>query len=429
MIAVPFVYFSFFLYFLYKKNHRIDLAFYIISIYWISAFFSILTDLFGLRHQDAEYYKISFYATFVYCFLITFCTLPFIIFSSNSIKHIAKIPSSKPLKNLACFFMAWFVLFTILSTPTLIKILTGNIGQIRADHYIGEGISGYWFASLSTPVRLPISILNMVLGSTWILQFLGFYCIAIQKMPIKYGVMFITASLIGIVKGIMEAGRSDVIYWIIGIGANLVFFRPYLTKSVEQKIRKYWIFMLLIVASYFMMTTISRTVDNVGGEVGGAEGNIIRYTGETFINFCFYFDNYTCPSPTLEIIFPLTYKLLGIDIGGVVPIQQLLTQMTGYQYHTGVFYAFIGQILIATNIYIVYLYCFFYVLLSFSSCRKVKRLKYSIVNGYFYVLYASVLFLGLFSHYYGYAGKTSSLIVFSVIIAYINMKRRSLRKG
>lgn len=89
MVTVPFIYFTILLLLVYRRNgRRFDLVCYIISIFAVSAFFSILLDAFELRSIDTLNYKISGEATFAYCGLITMCLWPFIRYSNLSIKQI-----------------------------------------------------------------------------------------------------------------------------------------------------------------------------------------------------------------------------------------------------------------------------------------------------------------------------------------------------
>ena len=112
MITIPFIYFGILLLFQYKRNGRkMDIACYILLIYFISAFFSILIDLFDLYSRELGGYRVSGNATFVYCGLLTLCVLPFALFSSNKIIEIKKIKNTSFLKSLAWVTFFYFVIY------------------------------------------------------------------------------------------------------------------------------------------------------------------------------------------------------------------------------------------------------------------------------------------------------------------------------
>jgi len=100
-----------------------------------------------------------------------------------------------------------------MSANDVYNVLTGDIATLRAAHYT-DNISSGWLEKMNPIARIPFIIFNLVMGSPWILQFLGFYTVIIQKLPIKYGVLFIVASLIGVIGNLTEAGRSDMVYWL-----------------------------------------------------------------------------------------------------------------------------------------------------------------------------------------------------------------------
>ena len=420
MISVPFIYFSILLYLIYMKNgKRIDIAFYILSIYWISAFFSILIDVFDLYSRTLGGYRVTSGATFAYCGLITLCLLPFIFFSSNRIVEIRKIKNPNFLKFLSKITFAYFVIYLIISLPLLYRVLTGNIGEIRADHYAGYNDEDTVLTSLPFIIRLPFTFFNLFTGCPWILIFLGFYSLVIQKLPMKYSVLFFMASLIGIIQNISQAGRSDTVYWLISFGACYIFFLPFFSKSLIKKIRKFLIFLVAIFALYLLMSTISRFSDSSEG----TEGGLISYAGFSYINFCYFYDTFRCPIPSLEIIMPFTYYVLGLSSGSIVEFQRTLSWITGEE--LGTFYTFMGQIAVTTSNQIMIAYCILLVVLSFAFVYRIHKGKVKLLACFFYLVFSSVLFLGLFSHFYGLPSKTFSVITFAFIFARLRSVNKS----
>lgn len=427
MVVLTFIYFLSLTLFLYFKNKReVDIACYISSIYCISGFFAILIDAFDIRQAEVVNYDVSLVSSIIYCVLITLCILPFILFSNGKISLIEPISKAYYLKMIAVLSFAYFVFYTGMSLNTLIKVFTGDIGEIRKMHYMGVGEES-WMATWSPITRAPFTMINYILGCPWILQFLAFFSIAIQKLPIKYSVMFLIASFIGFVQNFVAAGRSDMIYWLINIGACYIFFKKYFSKKEIKTFRKYIVSGVIFFLICIIMVSMSRFgEDNDNMEIGGTEAGLISYAGQSFVNFCYFFDNFDCPNPTLEIIFPLTYQILGISQGGVVIIQEALTQTTPFR--LGVFYTYLGQIFSTSNILVLFIYCVVFYLGAVVSIRKVQNRIVSIKISFLYYAFSSVLFLGLFSHYYGYSNKTFSVIFFTILLSIISHKKIIVNK-
>lgn len=422
MVAIPFIYFTIlFLWHFFKRNRRLDIASYILIIYASSAFFSILVDRYG--YSFYPYYRVSFEATLAYCVLLTISILPFLNYSNLYIQHIRPIPNGNVLKYASICVFSYFIVYVYMSANDVYNVLTGDIGALRAAHYT-DNISSGWLAKINPFARIPFIIFNLIVGSPWILQFLGFYTVIIQKLPMKYGALFIISSLIGVVGNLTEAGRSDMVYWLLGIIACYIFFQPLIKKS-EPIAKRFKVLGYILIASGIYIVALI-TFSRYENRDYGAAGGFITYFGQPFNHFAYFFDNFECPYPTLEILFPFTYDILGIAEGGVGNVQQMLTLKTGT--FTGLFYTYIGQISVTSSNFIASLFCVIYSIVSFSICRKsVKR--NSLKSSFLYMLMSSVMFLGLFSHYYGFMHKTASAFIWFVVISNIsNSSKASITK-
>ena len=422
MISIPFIYFTcILLYQLKRKKWSIDIASFILIIFATSAFFSILIDVFGQRSMDTHNYVISPIACFAYCSLITLCVWPFMRYSNLQIKKISPIRNASVLKYLAIFFFLFTLLNMFMSYESILKILSSDdFGQIRKAHHDGlQEMS--WLATLPFSIRFPFTIVNLLLGCSWILVFLAFFIIIVQKCKFRYGFYYMFASISGILDNILIAGRSAMIFWMIGFVGCYIFFRPYTNLMIKKKINFLFIIIGVLFFLYLSAITISRFGERDAGEITGTQGGLISYMGQSYINFCYFFDTYDCPMPTLQTLFPLTYKLQG-SIDGAGQLQQVLTFMSKKE--VGVFYTFIGHIIITTFNAFGIAFCFFYSFISSLSVRKVKKKVISVSNAYIYLLLSSVMFLGLFSYYYSYASKTVPAIFYAIILYQLQIKEK-----
>ena len=425
MVAVPFFYFLILFLILYSRVRKIDLACYTVLIYLVSAFFSILVDFYGLRSFDTQYYNISFGATFTYCALLTLTLIPIALYSNSRIKVIQPIKNEKLLRIIAWAVAVYFVFFFLMSLSSIIQVLSGDMNELRNEIYRGEASDG-WMARLSPMVRLPLSLINMVLGCPWILMMLAFFCIVIQKMPLKFGVFFFMGSLLGPVNSIMGVDRSGIAYWLISLGACFLVFAPFMKKSQVRKVSVALGVLVAFALLYLTTLTESRFEDSDGGKLSGSISSLVYYFGQTFIHFCYYFDNFETPYPSLQIVFPFicTY-FIGGAFQNSVSLQAYLTLVTGKQ--LGVFYAFIGHISTTAGNTAMVIYCFAIFVVSLLLLRRKNKHVCNLKQLILYMTFSSMLFLGLFAHYYSSPTKTFSVVAFLVISHYL-MKIPSEKK-
>lgn len=414
MVAIPFIYFTILSLLIYRRNRDIDLALITSLVYATSGFFAILNDMFDLRYKDLINYEISIEATIAYCGLLTLCLLPLIFNSHLKISNIRPMSNVRLLRFLAWFAFFWFVITIWFSRQSIINVLTGDMQQLRTDAYDGFG-QELWFKGLPGPLRFLCGVISSFFGCPWTLIFLAFFSQFIQKLPKRYFLLFLIASLMGPIEGIIGADRSKTAYWIMSFGAMYILFLPKINSIERKKIVSFGVLIIGTLSLYLAAMTISRFGERDYGDVGGSEGGLISYMGQSFVTFCFYFDNYQSPFINLGIIFPFTsYQIFGIPSGGVV-IQHQMTNITGLW--TGVFYTFIGHIIVGAGKTVAIIYCLVYTIASSITSKTIcNRKEASASSLYLYFAFTSVIYLGLFGHYYSDGTITFGLVTMFIMI-------------
>ena len=418
MVVIPFIYFSGLLLLVYRRNKkRFDIACFILLIYALSAFSSIFIELFGLR-SDIANYEISLSATIAYCGLLTLCLFPFIHFSNTSILKLSKLPNGGLLLKIiavASFFFTFIAIF--FSWKDIVFSLTTDISTLRREHYLGTSGTEIWYGSFPTGVKQLCILLNIMFSVPWIMHFLAFYSLCVQRLNKTYTVFLFFGSLISLITIILDAGRSGFVYWIFSLGACFVFFSPYYSKNDKKLLKGLSAPVLFLLFLYIFIVTISR----FGEDEDGSGNSLIIYAGQSYIYFCYFFDTFTCPIPTLQNILPLSYYLVGASMGNPEEIQQLISQTTGES--LGVFYTFIGQIASSSNNIIAIIYCFiFFVVFQFAFRNKKPRIM-RIRGAFFYLFGASVMFLGLFGHYYAVWSRTLAIFLYLILFTLVSSKK------
>lgn len=424
MIIIPFLYFSTLALYVYKKHKTVSVAFLICVMFAASGFFSILIDIFHLRSDDTMNYIITPQASLIYCGFLTLCLSPFIIHPNHKIQ-ICPVRNDAPLKTIAWISFLWLVVLFIVSWPYLIRNLTlSDVQEMRTS--ISHGDEQNYMLFLPTIVKVPLIYLNMVFSCSWILIFLAFYCLLIQKISKLYFWLFLLASLSAVLFGILAVDRAKTTYWIISFIVVYYFFKSHITVENGKMISQIMYFFMILAFLYLAYVTVGRFGERDYGSISGSQGGIISYLGQNYINFCFFFDNYTPPVIDLSLIFPFTYKFIfGQEIVNAATIQDFMTSKTGIS--TGVFYTFIGHIIVAAGVLISLLYCIFYSFISERLLRPFRFMtKVTLYRSFIYLALASVLFQGIWVYYYTSPTLTFSLFFF--LFFFKNMESKKRRK-
>lgn len=416
MIFVPAIYFSFLSFLLYRRNKCLDIATLIAAMFAVSGIFSVLVDVFDLRYWDSVGYQITPVASAFYCGLVTMCILPFAACSNVKITRIRPIRNKRVLKVVAWISLAWFLASLLFGWESMMRVLTGDMGEMRSGMATESAEKHDWMLSLPSGLRLVITVFNMIFSCSWSLVFLAFFSRYVQKMDSKYFYAFIIASLSGPFQGIVIADRSKTAYWILTLVGMYLLFRPWMTKTEKKSLRRFGTVMVAILSTYLVAMTISRFGwRDAGNNIGGTEGGIVSYLGQVYINFCYFFDSYEPAFTHLGIIFPFTSQyVFGVPSGGTT-IQEQMNFLTGH--NTNVFYTFIGQIIIGAGREAAIVYSIAYTIISAISLPRIVRRKALGISGlYIYFALSSVLLLGLFGHYYTAAPLTCSLVVMFLLV-------------
>lgn len=421
MVAVPFIYFILLLFFhLRKTQWKFDIACLILVVYAVSAFFSIFVEALNLRSPIT--YRVSFVATIMYCVLLTICLLPFLRYSETQIRSIQPLKKTGLLKFFSVVLFLYFIINLYMSMDAIVEsLIMENMASLRNEHYAGTS-ELTWMGRLPFVARLPFTLLGYLSGSSWIFIFLAFYCFLIQKINPIYSFCFLIVSLNGVVGNFLMAGRSAVIYWVLSFIACYIFFKPLMNDKQTKWLRRLFVVFGALMLFYMASVTMAR----FGGDLDSGMDedslySLLYYAGVSYPNFCYFFDTFECPMPTLYVLFPFTYKIMGSPIEGGVDLQVILSGMSHKD--LGTFYTFLGQILTTSYNFVAVIYCIILALFAMPICKKVKTQRVTIKTCYCYLMFSSVLFLGLFGHYYAYATKTSSIFAFLVIFSFYKSKK------
>src|SRR5690606_27205706 len=192
----------------------------------------------------------------------------------------------------------------------------------------------------------------------------------------------------------------------------ILFWKLMNRKQKEKNTR-----FLIVIASLISIYFLSLTVQRFGDSDTGTGGSMIYYAGQSFINFCYFYDVHPYQDFTLQKVFPLYYKLF-VDngIASSPELNRLMSDKTGI-FH-GIFNTFLGDIYMASNTIIMFCYSLFMFLIG-TFCLRIKY-KPDFYYLIILFLFASVPLFGVFVHFYA---EFTRVICFQLFLLYAMLFR------
>ncbi len=409
-MAVPFIYFSLLALLMYIKRRKVDIPFLVCILYATSGFLGLFIDDPGYLVSN---YKISFWAAFSYCALLTMTLYPISRFSHIGIKYILPVKNERLLKALSWAAFIWFLVYAYASRNQFVGILSGDMRALRSALYEGTSDASF-IVSVPVPVRLFLSTLSYILGCNWILIFLAFYTLVVQKLPTKYFVFFLIGSLSSPWGAVLGVDRSAVATYLLSFAGVIVFFWPYMQRSVKKGVSVLGLALVACLMAYLGAMTVSRFGGVYGNDMDSVNNSLVFYLGHSFLYFCYYFDTFNNPLKMSNLLLPFTNTFIfGDTVIGGMRINEYLYDKLGIG--LGYFYTFVGQIQITAGHMVAILFC---IALCCIGTKILSKRKQGIVTpcyAFMYFFFSSFMLLGLFSYYYQLPAATASVVCFVFI--------------
>lgn len=337
----------FFLLFIYILKHRgLDISACIIGIYMLNAFCSIY-----LLSTDDEYIKKmpTFIPTIVYCSMITLVTYPFYKFNSNKVRTLPCI-KEKYFNMLSWTLIIGFIFAVVLFKDDIIlRLAMGDeIGKLRGQ---GTRELGNAQANLIGPLRFVSNVFMTIISMSAVSFLLFFYSASYLHKKWYFNTLLFLSTMGCMVASIVGIDRSVFFYWIIDFIFVYILFKPYISNKIKRLTLIFGIVMLGAAITYLLMLTFSRFEDD-------PFASIVKYLGQSYLNFCWFWDNYDAPIVNVGFFFPILTHFLGLDWGAPVePVSFGWFVENKVGYFVNLFYTFMGTVMLYLGQWAVIPYC------------------------------------------------------------------------
>ncbi len=310
-----------------------------------------------------------------------------------------------------------FVFTLIIYWKDIIYLFTlGDWGYYRNLVVRGETLTG-----MSRVGFLKyFSIIVSFIGSISFIMFPVFFInICFRKKPIKHNILSFCGTLNVVLSGILYADRSSSFRWLLFLGLNLVLFWHYLNGKQKKMV----VPIASIAIGFIIFYVITVTTSRFGDFEQGGQESVVRYGGISYINFCYFFDNFDNNSGFIgKYFFPAFHHFILNDYDGNIQFQEELSMQTGFECAT--FYSVLGSFVMDANRSGPFLFVILYSLLFYLAMKQGRNKTFSF-NSFMLVYILSLIpTFGIIAYCYTSYTHTIDFILLFIFLALFNRNKR-----
>lgn len=419
MILIPFTYFLLLTLYLWYKHRTFDVSVYMSSLYTFTSFCAYVIVLGNMLEGGGILFggwepDLGFIPTVLYCTLLTITIIPFSFIRTEKLTHIT---NNHPLL-LLCFvliLLAQALLNFYLVADSTLEVLSGDLNAVRESHYNDEmSIADVKAASLPGPIQY----FNYLNYSTILALPLFFYYTCIEKRSLWITIILLFISLSAPLKSIQAVDRAEIMLYGQMFLFCLVFFRNVFTPSIKRLIIWGGTPLLVIFSLYLSAVSSARFEETDEG----TSGSVLQYAGQSYLNFCYFYDNADPDLMYPQREFPIvSHVIFKSDYGDV---KEERTAKEGF--FIGVFATHVGAWLLDLGLIGCFIYSFAFALICTLLIRYFNRTTFDVSEILVIFVMATVPIFGIF--YYRFHSFQISLQYICAAFLYIMSKYRFVWK-
>ena len=340
MSIIQLIYFSLLFIIVIVKKRGISVCGYISLLYLLISISAYAGERIGVF--DNNIIHPSFTSTLVYCILLTAIIIPTYNYDKYFVSRL-HIGNIKALDYITYFFFACFVFTLATNWLNIAFILASDDWDQLRNLAMQDG--SLFVTQQYGPIGHIMTVLNNVLGVVSFVMFPIFF-ISISKLskPWWYVLLAFLGTLNVVINGILSIDRSSVFKWFLFMGLSLVIFWPTLAAKVKRTIAPVLIATLTALSVYFVAVSVSRFENSVDG----VQGNLVRYAGQPYYNFCNLFEHFdNHEGISTKYLLPATHFFILKDYKGNVDRQMELSRKSGIDCNN--FYTVLGSFVLDAN--------------------------------------------------------------------------------
>lgn len=415
MYIIPVIFFLFY----YSKSYRqkgLDLGGCLIFLFLISSILAVYIHNLPKDALDIDYtFDISFTPTLVYCIVIGVALFPFYKLNTNVKRPMLIISNIKYFNLIGLFYIIlFFGLLIFLWDDIVLGIFQQNLEDMRQDMHDGNLENAFSRQKTFIGKLIGYGSATAAAGSCYMILFF-FYSLCFTDNKKWFNYLLLLSSLSFVIMGIIVIDRSTTVLWIMNFLISFFLFRPYLTKTTMKSLKRVSFFIVGGLFVYFSAVTIARFVTAEGGTSGG----VIRYIGQSYLNFCNIWDNVDVTSYTTRRFLPaLDSFFIHAD-----PDFRNYTMHNIDGNRLNAFYSYIGMLYVDMGYIGAIVIPVFMAFFSMVLCNKIIRKKAISIKDFIYIqMLAIIPMYGVISYYYMGYPRTLNVLFMILLISRLKFK-------
>lgn len=413
MYFVPFIYFSALTYYFWQKNRAYDLATYMSTLFSITSLCCIIMVL-G-NHMSGSGVLVDGWEpnfgvipTILYCALITITIFPFSFINIKQVEHIGNI------HRIFLYVFTGFILIQgltifLLTGNFLSTLLQGDFKYIKDAGYAGDITPA---DAMMMTMPLPIQMMYLTCTITLLGIPLFFYYTGVEKKSLWKTAPILAVSISPVLRGILSADRTEIIHYGLMFLFSLVFFQRFITKGMKKFLLLTTIPTLAIGIVYIIAVSTSRFENTEEG----ASGSMLEYAGQSYVNFCYFYDYHDRELYYIEREFPMTSYFIFKD--QYTDTKEERSAKEGF--FIGVFASHVGSWFLDTGAIGSLLICIVFAVICCLVIKRYNRTEFDIADVIMIFTLGAVPTFGIF--YYRYYSIATAFVYVAAGILYLFSK-------
>ena len=346
--------------------------------------------------------------TILYCGLITLTIIPFSFVRPENLQTINNV-HRYAIHAFTLFIVLQGFIVLYLVAGSLSDILNGDFKDLKDASYEGD-ITPADIKMLTMPA--PVRLMYYLSFMTLLGLPLFFYYSCIEKRSLWLTTPLLIISVSPMLRGMLSADRTEIVHYGLMFFFCLVFFQNLITKKVRSFFLIGGIPVIILGLIYIIAVSASRFEK----EEEGAGGSMLEYAGQSYINFCYFYDNHNRNLIYIEREIPLTsYAFFNSKY---VDTKDERSAREGF--FVGVFASHVGSWFLDTGEIGVLLICVFFAILCCLVIQRYNRTEFDIADVLMLFTLGAVPTFGIF--YYRYYSLQTAVVYAAAISIYLFSK-------
>jgi oligosaccharide repeat unit polymerase len=346
--------------------------------------------------------------TILYCALITITIFPFSFINIKQVEHIGNI------HRIFLYVFTGFILIQgltifLLTGSFLSTLLQGDFKYIKDAGYAGDITPA---DAMMMTMPLPIQMMYLTCTITLLGIPLFFYYTGVEKKSLWKTAPILAVSISPVLRGILSADRTEIIHYGLMFLFSLVFFQRFITKGMKKFLLLTTIPTLAIGIVYIIAVSTSRFENTEEG----ASGSMLEYAGQSYVNFCYFYDYHDRELYYIEREFPMTSYFIFKD--QYTDTKEERSAKEGF--FIGVFASHVGSWFLDTGAIGSLLICIVFAVICCLVIKRYNRTEFDIADVIMIFTLGAVPTFGIF--YYRYYSIATAFVYVAAGILYLFSK-------